>query len=238
LGFVAQTTPLSLRTTRVILNWGCSVSHPRIDNSHGVFVINKPECVAIACNKLSFARRASYNASNGLVAPRVPETTESSEKALEWLSEGIVVFARTLLTSHSGRGIVEMESPQDMVPAKLYSKYVKKTHEYRVHIFGDDVIQVDRKARRLDVQDEDVNWRVRNNDNGFTYCRNVQCPQDIQDQAIKAIQMCGLDFGAVDVLWNERQQKAYVCEVNTAPGLEGITLDNYLKEIKERYLCV
>lgn len=131
-----------------------------------------------------------------------------------------------------------MESPQDMVPAKLYSKYVKKTHEYRVHIFGDDVIQVDRKARRLDVQDEDVNWRVRNNDNGFTYCRNVQCPQDIQDQAIKAIQMCGLDFGAVDVLWNERQQKAYVCEVNTAPGLEGITLDNYLKEIKERYLCV
>ena len=50
--------------------------------------------------------------------------------------------------------------------------------------------------------------------------------------------MCGLDFGAVDVLWNERQQKAYVCEVNTAPGLEGITLDNYLKEIKERYLCV
>jgi glutathione synthase/RimK-type ligase-like ATP-grasp enzyme len=39
----------------------------------------------------------------------------------------------------------------------------------------------------------------------------------------------GLDFGAVDVIWNERQQRAYVLEINSAPGLEGTTIDDYVR---------
>jgi D-alanine-D-alanine ligase-like ATP-grasp enzyme len=45
-----------------------------------------------------------------------------------------------------------------------------------------------------------------------------------------------LDFGAVDVIWNEKQQRAYVLEVNTAPGLEGQTVDDYARGIKENFL--
>ena len=37
----------------------------------------------------------------------------------------------------------------------------------------------------------------------------------------------GLDFGAVDVIWNEHESKAYVLEINTAPGLEGSTVEDY-----------
>jgi hypothetical protein len=36
-----------------------------------------------------------------------------------------------------------------------------------------------------------------------------------------------LDFGAVDLIWNENQNVVYVLEVNTAPGMEGTTLENY-----------
>jgi D-alanine-D-alanine ligase-like ATP-grasp enzyme len=42
-----------------------------------------------------------------------------------------------------------------------------------------------------------------------------------------------LDFGAVDVIYNRAQDKAYVLEVNTAPGLEGSTLDNYVEAIQK-----
>jgi D-alanine-D-alanine ligase-like ATP-grasp enzyme len=37
----------------------------------------------------------------------------------------------------------------------------------------------------------------------------------------------GLDFGAVDVIWNAQKEKPYVLEINTAPGLEGQTIADY-----------
>jgi D-alanine-D-alanine ligase-like ATP-grasp enzyme len=43
----------------------------------------------------------------------------------------------------------------------------------------------------------------------------------------------GLDFGAADVLFNARRNQAYVLEVNTAPGLEGQTVNDYAEAFKE-----
>ena len=47
----------------------------------------------------------------------------------------------------------------------------------------------------------------------------------------------GLKIGAVDIIWNELENKCYVLEINTAPGLEGTTLVKYteaiLKEITQ-----
>ena len=44
-------------------------------------------------------------------------------------------------------------------------------------------------------------------------------------EATKAVAALGLDFGAVDVIYNEKYGRAYVLEVNTAPGLgEGIAI--------------
>ncbi len=62
----------------------------------------------------------------------------------------------------------------------------------------------------------------------FVFARGgVEAPEDVKTQAIEAIRALGLAFGAVDVIWNEKQQKAYVLEVNTAPGLCGQTLEDY-----------
>jgi D-alanine-D-alanine ligase-like ATP-grasp enzyme len=49
----------------------------------------------------------------------------------------------------------------------------------------------------------------------------------VTSEAIKAVNCLGLYFGAADVIWNDKEQRAYVLEVNTAPGLEGTTLENY-----------
>ena len=52
-------------------------------------------------------------------------------------------------------------------------------------------------------------------------------PNDVIHQATMAVGCLQLDFGAVDVIWNEAQKRAYVLEVNTAPGIEGTTLMRY-----------
>ena len=36
-----------------------------------------------------------------------------------------------------------------------------------------------------------------------------------------------VDFGAVDVVWNQQNGQAYVLEINTAPGLAGQTITSY-----------
>jgi glutathione synthase/RimK-type ligase-like ATP-grasp enzyme len=96
------------------------------------------------------------------------------------------------------------------------------------------LIAVQRKARRLSVPDSQVNWQVRNLAGGFVFTREgFTLPTACETAAHLVVKACGLDFGAVDVIWNETQQKAYVLEINTAPGLEGQTVDDYVTFFKE-----
>lgn len=148
------------------------------------------------------------------------------EGALGW-----PVVCRTKLRGHSGDGIVIANKADELVDAPLYTKYIKKKDEYRVHVIRDQVFFIQRKARKLDV--ENPNWQVRNLEGGFVFieeeAQNV--PQDVLAQAVNAIEALDLDFGGVDVIWNEREQKAYVLEVNTACGLEERTADRYRQGI-------
>jgi glutathione synthase/RimK-type ligase-like ATP-grasp enzyme len=74
---------------------------------------------------------------------------------------------------------------------------------------------------------------VRNHVNGWVFCtQNVGIPDKALDYAVMAVAACGLDFGAVDIIWNESRQEAYVLEVNTAPGIEGSTLNLYAEVLK------
>ena len=59
----------------------------------------------------------------------------------------------------------------------------------------------------------------------------VYASDHVRAQSVAAVRSLGLDFGAVDVV--ERQNKAYVLEVNTAPGLVGTTLEKYVDAIRE-----
>jgi len=160
--------------------------------------------------------------------------------------EAFPIVCRTILSGHSGSGIVIASDRDGLVPAPLYVRYVKKKDEYRVHVglIGEKngypysegspfatIIAVQRKARRLGF--ENPNWQVRNHSNGFVYVReNVNPPQLVIEAAKKAFEASSLDFGAVDVIWNEHEGKAYVLEINTAPGLEGQTVTDYANFFK------
>ena len=170
-----------------------------------------------------------------VVYARTPEWTANRMCASSWLGQGFLVVARTILNGNSGAGIVLVNPGEELVRAPLYVKYVPKKQEYRVHVFQGNVVDVQRKARRKDVPDDAIDWKIRNHANGFIFARGEdlgEVPQDVLDQSVLAMNLCGLDFGAVDVIYNDKEAKAYVLEVNTAPGLSGSTLDGYVERFR------
>ena len=145
------------------------------------------------------------------------------------------VVCRTVLAGHSGEGIVIASSPEELVNAPLYTRYIKKQDEYRIHVGVRRngmaarlyTISQQRKGRNRDVENPD--WQVRNHANGFVYVRgDCNPPAQVIEAAHRSLTASGLDFGAVDVIYNANSGRAYVLEINTAPGLEGQTVDDYV----------
>ncbi|HRP36186.1 MAG TPA: hypothetical protein PLS50_00065 [Candidatus Dojkabacteria bacterium] len=213
---------------KVVINWGSSeISNPEI---HKCTILNPPDKVKIASNKLAFFKDVSGK--DGVV---VPDWTTDPKTAIDWVTKGSIVCARTILNSHSANGLVLMkkDDPKSLVDAPLYTRYVPKKDEFRVHVIKGKVVDVQRKALRngwLEEHGGEINYRVRNLANGFIYMRqNIVVPKKVEAQALAVMKVIGLDFGAVDVIYNEKNDIAYTLEVNSAPGLEGTTIDNYVK---------
>lgn len=161
----------------------------------------------------------------------IPDYTTDIHIASQWIGMGHTVVERHILNGNSGAGIRLVEpGEENLSHCPLYVKYVPKKQEYRVHVCGGEAVDIQRKARRKDVDDEDINWKIRNHDNGFVFARNEDgfVPPDVVVQAVNAVKSLGLHFGAVDVIFNDKAQKAYVLEVNTAPGMVGATLEGYV----------
>lgn len=185
-------------------------------------MLNFSSLVEIAQNKLASFQAMSHEEVS------IPKFSPNIQDAREWIEEGATVVCRTLLRGSEGRGIVLAASNEELVRAPLYVKYVKKQDEYRIHIMAGQVIDQQQKRRSREVADEDVDWKVRNHSNGFIFAREgCSPPPMVVVESLKAMASLSLDFGAVDVIWNAHEQKAYVLEINTAPGLEGTTLESY-----------
>jgi glutathione synthase/RimK-type ligase-like ATP-grasp enzyme len=219
------------RAHHIIVNWGTS-SVPTSVQDGGCLLLNRGDAVSIASDKLHTFQKLSEQATIGI---NIPQWTVSRQEALTWIEQGSKVVARTLLRGHSGNGIVMVDSIDSLeeVTAPLYVKYIKKQQEYRVHVFNGSVIDVQRKMRRTDTPDDAVDWQVRNHSNGFIFGREgVSLPDTALAMCVDSVAALGLDFGAVDLIWNERADTYYVLEINTACGLTGTTLDKYVAAIR------
>lgn len=217
-----------------LINWGSGQLPTAVKYVGRVF--NKSKAVNIARNKTRFFEVCSAAADG----PRVPEFTNDPEKALGWVKDGLLVLGRQN-TGSCGKDITFFEDdPEGFANSVLWVLYKKKKHEFRVHLIGEKVILIQKKVLpSVDpdgnpIPKKEVDFRIRNHRNGFIFQRHdVDCPGDVVNQAHKALKATGLDFGAVDVIWNEHEGKAYVLEINTAPGLEGSTVEDYRKAFAE-----
>jgi RimK-like ATP-grasp domain len=211
-----------------VINWGNGRSPNWSDMAYrrNVSILNKPPAVNIAANKLT-ALQALKNA-----GVRVPEFTTDYYEAMHWLNNMSVVVERHELRGNSGDGIRivtlnddEMEIALQYAP--LYTKYIPKTAEFRVHVFKGEVIDYIEKKKKLEGQrDATFNKYISSINCGWVFSRtNVRDIPEVRQIAIRAVAALGLDFGAVDIVFADGLP--YVLECNTAPGLSGITLVKY-----------
>lgn len=225
---------------KTIINWGNSEIPAGYQTCR---ILNDPLHVSTMSNKFSSFRQFSES------GVRVPDYTESGAEAYSWFRKGNIVVGRSLLRASGGAGITIFD-PEEITPddfggiannakVRLYVKYIPKKHEYRIHLFKDannDTIIIDTQRKGLSSQAnrEEISWKVRNLANGFVFVRNDgHTPhEDVFHQARLAFDASRLDFGAVDVIFNESREEAYVLEINTAPGLIGTTIENYATAVR------
>ena len=218
LGCKVLTRPKKSRKD-IRINWGASSLKP----TRGLVILNNVYPVIKASNKLlSFELFKEKNVA-------CPEFTKDIEVAKQWIKDKEVVVCRTLLRSHSGKGIVIAKTVEQLVNAPLYVKYFNKSYEYRVHVFNGKVIDAVRKRKKNNA--ENYNRYIRCHNNGWVFCREgLVISDNIKELAVNAVKALGLDFGAVDIV-AKTNGEAKVLEVNTAPALEGKTLESYKKAI-------
>lgn len=214
-GFKRLRAGKCLKPNDILVNWGVG----KAEVPFAVKTLNSFFSVSNASNKLTaFKKMADVKC--------VPWTDDLTV-AKQWSAEGSTIVARQKLTGHSGDGIIIIEKGEPVHMAPLYTKYIFKEKEFRVHVVAGNVVDTQRKIK--DPNQEVKTWKVRSHQNGFIFARNnIEPNVDRDTLATSAVAALGLDFGAVDIV-EDKHGCFFVLEVNTAPGLEGQTIESYAK---------
>ena len=115
--------------------------------------------------------------------------------------------------------------------ASLYTRNFPKTHEYRIHVAGGQVIDMVEKKARDGVESDRT---IRNHAGGWVFAHDDLTAEmdDLCHLAVCATNALGLDFAGVDILAKlgpvpalasltpRPVVDAVVCELNSAPAWE------------------
>jgi hypothetical protein len=226
---VIQRQPRDVKS--IIINWGSS----SFQYSVGMhpFIINTPHSVMEMTNKRRFFQRVGHT-------DLVPKWTTDPMEAFRWQTK---VMARYKLEGSGGAGIVvwdpDINAAADFPDnAPLYTKYENKTHEFRIHLgrsfYGKEFAPflIQRKIfQKTAERPAPGDWNIRNHANGFVFVREsgYPTPRVVIDTARTFMDehFATLHFVALDVIFHEKSNRAYILEGNTAPGLEGNTINSY-----------
>jgi glutathione synthase/RimK-type ligase-like ATP-grasp enzyme len=203
----------------LFVNWGCSKLP--VNALPGQKVLNKPEACALAKNKL-----LTFQKFKAAGVPHPEWWTNKNE-----IDRKSIIIARQSLTGSGGDGIVVIR-PEDkeVANAPLYTRYIQKTAEYRLHVVNGRVIAVQQKRKDGEAEQTADQKLIRNHANGWNFAiNNVTFANDEQrnqceQAAVASVAALGLDFGAVDLVVSKKDPRPYVLEVNTAPGIESPTI--------------
>lgn len=164
-----------------------------------------------------------------------PDFTESKElvKYLLRVSVYSSVVCRTLLRAKSGKGIVIADTVDQLVDAPVYVQYQKKTNEYRVNLFKGEVVCVrEKRLKKGYEKPEGRDGRVRSHDNGYVFCEPLKAlPEEAIAMAKAAAKVTASDVVGVDIAFHKKTNYWFLLEVNSAPGMEGKTIDQYAEAI-------
>lgn len=207
-----------------VINWGNTWLPPIPPNTN---LLNLPNNVSKSVDKI-----LAFEAMKAAEIPTVDFTT-NVEDVRNWLRAGKTVYARLLTKASGGRGITLIRpGDTNILRAPLYTKFWRCDREIRVHVVGNQVIDFAEKRRRRVDNPPALRYWIRTYDNGWIYAREgAEIPDAVKQVAVKAIAALGLNFGAVDMRVRNNG-KCRVLEVNSAPGMSGITLQSYANALR------
>jgi glutathione synthase/RimK-type ligase-like ATP-grasp enzyme len=121
--------------------------------------------------------------------------------------------------------------------ADYFVKYIPKKNEFRFHVMNGKVIRVSQKVRKTELEEgETFDSQCWSHNKGWRFrglrLDNPLITESAKENAIKSLEALGMDFGAVDLVEDE-DGNPFVLEINSAPGLEGTTLDIYVRELRK-----
>lgn|SRR3990167_43543 len=208
------------KADRIVINWGNSYYHnPQIALCK---VLNECENVHTGIDKrITFTRLSKAGV-------RIPEFTTDYAVAAKWLKDKVLVVCRQEVDGQDGSGIVLVSPGQNLPKAPLYTKYIPKTAEYRVHYIRTYGTFYQLRVKRTGWNDKNNNsYQIRTSRNGYGFNLVDDVPFEVKVQAVTAFTALGFDFGGADVIYNKYTGKAYILEINSAPEIFGVTLSKY-----------
>lgn len=164
------------------------------------------------------------------------EFTQDQAIAGDWFNKGSVVIGRKLLESYEGKGIevfspTEAPDPAKILECKLFTKFIPKEREFRVHVFkGKPVITLEKKKKK--EWEGPTSDYVKNTQYGYVFCQEdlvIAPPLQLRINilASQASTICASDFQGVDIGYHKEKDNLFVIEVNSAPGIEGSNVGRY-----------
>lgn len=200
------------RRAPTLLNWGCTAPTEGAGR-----VLNPINAVELARNKLH-----TFNKLKEEGFEYIPDFWTSTPSQNERGKS--IILERHSLTGQSGSGIRVKRRNDTLDQAPLYVRYIKKSREFRVHVFRGQAVAVQEKRREREAEQTADQKLIRNRANGWVFCVcEIEEPSGLRDIAVDACTKLGLDLGAVDMILG-KDDRLYVLEVNTKPGLDSPTV--------------
>lgn len=190
----------------IVVRWGNRIEAP---TNKGSIVYNKIDAIENATDKKK-ARQMFLD--NKVSAPKLYTPTSPDVT--------FPIIARPLVHS-KGKNFVVINNMREFKAhfkdGWYYSQYIDKDREFRVHVAHGKILAIMEKPR---VEGQ-MAWNKAINHQAFNRVAQADYPYSVCWQALKAVDVLGLDFGGVDVIAKQEgdKLKGYVLEVNTSPTL-------------------
>lgn len=166
---------------------------------------------------------------------------ESKFRELELLKEGGVWTVEFSRNKHWSDSLARKEHHREasdllagLEKGDFYTEFTPMDDEFRVHVIKGLVVRIGKKVPRT----SNYNLRFRSWNAGWRIAYSVDWRTDelvtlLRGTARRAISAVDYDFGAVDIGIRSHDKRAVVFEVNSAPGLEGGTIERYAEKFME-----
>ncbi len=244
------TAPPPIGTTHCIV-WGAMMKDWNPNNyrwKRNIKYLNNPELIKKYSNKYqALYRMYMHNI-------KLPEFTNSEDRfelmhdilintGIEFndFSDKPIIGRKYHHQGGSGFEFITSETSLRDSDSDYFMEYIdgEDKREYRVHVFNNEVIKVQRKRRIKDDEGNSIEAteeqnRCRSHDNGwmFSNCDISRINSSITRNALEACASLGYGFGGVDIIRIPSSDTTSVLEVNSGMGLDNAGLELYTNKIQ------